>query len=153
MYLLFEPSRFSGIPEAERLSTMINIGINGFGRIGCMAFRAAIARKDAQVVAVNDVLDPRQLAHLLKYDSVRGRFGHDVVVKDGYLVLGERGGHPPLSPARPRPMDAQAVSPWMSHGAFWTSCNHSRQETSNHEMHKHYAAQTLGSARFRSSRR
>ena len=50
---------------------MITIGINGFGRIGRMAFRAAIARTDAQVVAVNDLLDPRQLAHLLKYDSVR----------------------------------------------------------------------------------
>jgi glyceraldehyde 3-phosphate dehydrogenase len=69
---------------------MINIGINGFGRIGRMAFRAAIARKDTQVVAVNDLLDPRQLAHLLKYDSVRGRFGHDVEVKDGYLVVDGR---------------------------------------------------------------
>ena len=69
---------------------MINIGINGFGRIGRMAFRAALSRKDIQVVAVNDLLDPRQLAHLLKYDSVRGRFGHDVVVKDGYLVVDGR---------------------------------------------------------------
>ena len=69
---------------------MITIGINGFGRIGRMAFRAAIARTDAQVVAVNDLLDPRQLAHLLKYDSVRGRFSHDVAVKDGYLVVDGR---------------------------------------------------------------
>ena len=69
---------------------MINIGINGFGRIGRMAFRAAVSRKDTQVVAVNDLLDPRQLAHLLKYDSVRGRFGHDVVVKDGCLVVDGR---------------------------------------------------------------
>jgi glyceraldehyde 3-phosphate dehydrogenase len=69
---------------------MTTIGINGFGRIGRMAFRAAIARTDAQVVAVNDLLDPRQLAHLLKYDSVRGRFGHDIAVKDGYLVVDGR---------------------------------------------------------------
>jgi glyceraldehyde 3-phosphate dehydrogenase len=55
-----------------------------------MAFRAAMGRKDTQVVAVNDLLDPRQLAHLLKYDSVRGRFGHDVAVKDGYLVVDGR---------------------------------------------------------------
>jgi len=69
---------------------MINIGINGFGRIGRMAFHAALSRKDTQVVAVNDLLDPRQLAHLLKYDSVRGRFGHDIAVKDGYLVVDGR---------------------------------------------------------------
>jgi glyceraldehyde 3-phosphate dehydrogenase len=69
---------------------MITIGINGFGRIGRMAFRAAMARKDTQVVAVNDLLEPDQLAHLLKYDSVRGRFGHDVAVKDGTLVVDGR---------------------------------------------------------------
>src|SRR5208283_6232833 len=90
IYLSFEPGRCGGIPEERRLSTMITIGINGFGRIGRMAFRAAIARTDTQVVAVNDLLDPRQLAHLLKYDSVRGRFGHDVAVKDGYLVVDGR---------------------------------------------------------------
>jgi hypothetical protein len=90
MRLSFEPRRFGAISHPRRLSTMTTIGINGFGRIGRMAFRAALARKDTQVVAVNDLLDPRQLAHLLKYDSVRGRFGHEVVAKDGILMVDGR---------------------------------------------------------------
>jgi glyceraldehyde 3-phosphate dehydrogenase len=45
---------------------MIKLGINGFGRIGRMAFRATLERDDVEVVAVNDLLDVRQLAHLLK---------------------------------------------------------------------------------------
>jgi len=69
---------------------MINIGINGFGRIGRMAFRAATARTDVRVVAVNDLLEPPQLAYLLKHDSVHGRFGHDVAVKDRQLVVDGR---------------------------------------------------------------
>ena len=69
---------------------MINIGINGFGRIGRMAFRAATARTDVRVVAVNDLLETPQLAYLLKHDSVHGRFGHDVAVKDRQLVVDGR---------------------------------------------------------------
>jgi glyceraldehyde 3-phosphate dehydrogenase len=69
---------------------MIKLGINGFGRIGRMAFRAALEHQDLQVVAVNDLLDVRQLAHLLKYDSVHGRLGHAVDVKDGFLVIDGR---------------------------------------------------------------
>jgi glyceraldehyde 3-phosphate dehydrogenase len=69
---------------------MIKIGINGFGRIGRMAFRAALERDDVEVVAVNDLLDVRQLAHLLKYDSVHGRLGRKVEVKDTFLVVGGR---------------------------------------------------------------
>ncbi|HMF41890.1 MAG TPA: glyceraldehyde 3-phosphate dehydrogenase NAD-binding domain-containing protein, partial [Polyangia bacterium] len=69
---------------------MLKIGINGFGRIGRMAFRAAAQRTDVQVVAVNDLLEPRQLAYLLKHDSVHGRFGHDVTLKDRFLVVGGR---------------------------------------------------------------
>ncbi len=49
---------------------MIKIGINGFGRIGRLAFRAAIEKKNVQVVAINDLLDVDYLAYLLKYDSV-----------------------------------------------------------------------------------
>ncbi len=66
----------------------IKVGINGFGRIGRMAFRAAI--KDfpgIEVVAINDLLDPEYLAYMLKYDSVHGRFDGDVTVKDGHLVV------------------------------------------------------------------
>ena len=69
---------------------MTKLGINGFGRIGRMAFRAALERTDVEVVAVNDLLDVRQLAHLLKYDSVHGRLRHTVEVKDNFLVVDGR---------------------------------------------------------------
>lgn len=66
----------------------IKVGINGFGRIGRMAFRAAVKDfKDIEVVAINDLLDPEYLAYMLKYDSVHGRFDGDVEVKDGHLVV------------------------------------------------------------------
>src|SRR5690606_13234671 len=60
---------------------------NGFGRIGRMVFRAAAARKDIEVVAINDLLDVDYLAYMLKYDSVHGRFKGDISVKDGKLVV------------------------------------------------------------------
>lgn len=66
---------------------MIKVGINGFGRIGRMVFRAAAQRDDLQVVAINDLLDADYLAYMLKYDSVHGRFKGDVGVKDGKLVV------------------------------------------------------------------
>ncbi|MBT9490346.1 MAG: hypothetical protein IV093_22805, partial [Rubrivivax sp.] len=54
----------------------IKIGINGFGRIGRMVFRAAIANHaDIQIVGINDLLEPDYLAYMLQYDSVHGRFG------------------------------------------------------------------------------
>lgn len=66
---------------------MIKIGINGFGRIGRLAFRSAIERDMMQVVAINDLLDVDYLAYLLKYDSVHGRFKGTVEVKDGNLLV------------------------------------------------------------------
>ncbi|MGB1043314.1 MAG: type I glyceraldehyde-3-phosphate dehydrogenase, partial [Tenacibaculum sp.] len=66
---------------------MIKIGINGFGRIGRLAFRSAMKRDNVQVVAINDLLDVDYLAYLLKYDSVHGRFDGEVEVKDGNLVV------------------------------------------------------------------
>ena len=66
---------------------MIKIGINGFGRIGRLAFRSAIQRDNVQVVAINDLLDVDYLAYLLKYDSVHGRFNGTVEVKDGNLIV------------------------------------------------------------------
>jgi glyceraldehyde 3-phosphate dehydrogenase len=66
---------------------MIRIGINGFGRIGRTALRAALLRKDVEVVAVNDLLELPQLAYLLQYDSVHGRLGGKVNVKDGFLLV------------------------------------------------------------------
>ena len=66
---------------------MIKIGINGFGRIGRLAFRSAVERENVQVVAINDLLDVDYLAYMLKYDSVHGKFDGDVEVKDGKLVV------------------------------------------------------------------
>lgn len=63
------------------------IGINGFGRIGRIAFRIAAEKSDVEVVAINDLLDVDHLAYLLKYDSVHGKFKGDVAVKDGNLVV------------------------------------------------------------------
>ena len=66
---------------------MIKVGINGFGRIGRIAFRSAIIRENIQVVAINDLLDIDYLAYLLKYDSVHGRFPGTVEVKGNILVV------------------------------------------------------------------
>ncbi|WP_040249034.1 type I glyceraldehyde-3-phosphate dehydrogenase [Psychroserpens mesophilus] len=65
----------------------MKLGINGFGRIGRIVFRATVKRNDVDVVAINDLLDVEHLAYLLKYDSVHGRFDGDVEVKDGNLVV------------------------------------------------------------------
>ncbi len=65
----------------------IKIGINGFGRIGRMVFRAAIANfKDVEVVGINDLLEPDYLAYMLKHDSVHGRFDGEVSV-DGHTLI------------------------------------------------------------------
>jgi|TARA_B110000902_G_scaffold163180_1_gene186679 glyceraldehyde 3-phosphate dehydrogenase len=66
---------------------MIKVGINGFGRIGRLAFRSAVKRDNVQVVAINDLLDVDYLAYMLKYDSVHGAFDGTVEVKDGKLVV------------------------------------------------------------------
>ncbi|HTL80367.1 MAG TPA: glyceraldehyde 3-phosphate dehydrogenase NAD-binding domain-containing protein, partial [Bacteroidia bacterium] len=60
----------------------LRIGINGFGRIGRVSFRVMMNRKDIDVVAINDLTDARTLAHLLKYDSVHGRFDGEVSADD-----------------------------------------------------------------------
>ena len=65
----------------------LKIGINGFGRIGRLVFRATVKRGDVDVVAINDLLDVDHLAYLLKYDSVHGLFDGTVEVKDGHLVV------------------------------------------------------------------
>ena len=69
----------------------IKIGINGFGRIGRMVFRAAAQSfSDIEVVGINDLLDPEQLAYLLKYDSVQGRFPGEVAVEGRTLIVNGR---------------------------------------------------------------
>ncbi|MBQ9892776.1 MAG: type I glyceraldehyde-3-phosphate dehydrogenase [Bacteroidales bacterium] len=68
---------------------MIKLGINGFGRIGRMVFRAAVENfaSDVQVVGINDLLDPDYLAYMLKYDSVHGKFNHEIAVEGNYLIV------------------------------------------------------------------
>ena len=68
---------------------MIKVGINGFGRIGRMVFRAAVKNfgNDIQIVGINDLLDADYLAYMLKYDSVHGRFDGEVAVEDGALIV------------------------------------------------------------------
>ena len=67
----------------------VTVAINGFGRIGRSFFRAYLENgTDMNVVAVNDLTDPAALAHLLKYDSVGGRLGHEVSVDGNYLIVG-----------------------------------------------------------------
>ena len=65
----------------------IRLGINGFGRIGRMVFRAAQDFDDVEIVAINDLLEPEYLAYMLKYDSVHGRFKGDVGVEGNTLVV------------------------------------------------------------------
>lgn len=65
----------------------IKIGINGFGRIGRIVFRATVNRPDVDVVAINDLLDVEHLAYLLEYDSVHGHFDGKIEIKDGNLVV------------------------------------------------------------------
>ena len=65
----------------------IRIGINGFGRIGRLAFRRAVSLPDVEVVAINDLIDVEYLAYMLRYDSTHGRFQGEVRVENGQLVV------------------------------------------------------------------
>jgi glyceraldehyde 3-phosphate dehydrogenase len=67
---------------------MLKVAINGFGRIGRAAFKALLAKKNVEVVAINDLTDAPTLAHLLKYDSVYGIYGKKVEAVKGNLVVG-----------------------------------------------------------------
>lgn len=66
---------------------MIKVGINGFGRIGRLVFRAAQSRNDIQVVGINDLISVDYMAYMLKYDTIHGRFDGTVEIKDGNLVV------------------------------------------------------------------
>ena len=66
---------------------MIKVGINGFGRIGRLVFRAAQSRSDIQIVGINDLIDVEYMSYMLRYDSIHGRFDGTVEVKDGKLVV------------------------------------------------------------------
>jgi len=65
----------------------IRVGINGFGRIGRLVFRASMQRDDVQIVGINDLLDVDYMAYMLKYDTVHGLFKGDVAVREGKLVV------------------------------------------------------------------
>jgi glyceraldehyde 3-phosphate dehydrogenase len=65
----------------------IKIGINGFGRIGRLVFRAAQKRDDVQVVGINDLISVEYMAYMLKYDTIHGQFDGTIEIKDGNLVV------------------------------------------------------------------
>ncbi len=66
---------------------MIKIGINGFGRIGRLAFRASLDHKNVEVVGINDLISPEYMAYMLKYDTVHGRFGGTVETTDHSIIV------------------------------------------------------------------
>lgn len=66
---------------------MIKVGINGFGRIGRLVFRAAQGRDDIQVVGINDLISVEYMAYMLKYDTIHGQFNGTIDIKDGNLVV------------------------------------------------------------------
>ena len=61
----------------------IKVGINGFGRIGRLVFRAAMTRNDIEIVGINDLIDVDYMVYMLKYDTMHGRFNGTVEAKDG----------------------------------------------------------------------
>lgn len=65
----------------------MKIGINGFGRIGRLAFRAAINRPNVEIVGINDLVDPEYMAYMLKYDSTHGEFKGTIAAEGGHLVV------------------------------------------------------------------
>ena len=68
----------------------IKLGINGFGRIGRMVFRASLKHPDVEVVAINDLTDSETMAHLLKYDSVHGQLDMEVTAKGDSIQVGDK---------------------------------------------------------------
>jgi glyceraldehyde 3-phosphate dehydrogenase len=90
----------------------IKVGINGFGRIGRLLYRAAIERKaDIEFVAINDLADAKTNAHLLKYDSVHGRFNGTVEVKGDTIVVNDK-------PLKVLAQKDPSALPWKDLGVF-----------------------------------
>lgn len=65
----------------------IKVGINGFGRIGRLVFRAAMTKNDIEIVGINDLVPVEYMAYMLKYDTMHGQFKGTIDVKDGKLVV------------------------------------------------------------------
>ena len=80
----------------------IKVGINGFGRIGRLVFRAAMNMPNIEIVGLNDLIDVDYMAYMLKYDSTHGPFKGDVKVKDGKIVVN---GKPIRVTSIPNPAD------------------------------------------------
>ena len=80
----------------------IKVGINGFGRIGRLVFRAAMTRDDIEIVGINDLIDVDYMVYMLKYDTMHGRFNGTVEAKDGKLVVN---GHAIRATAERNPED------------------------------------------------
>ncbi|MEX1112092.1 MAG: type I glyceraldehyde-3-phosphate dehydrogenase [Candidatus Andersenbacteria bacterium] len=72
------------------MSEKVRLAINGFGRIGRAAFKIALANDEIEVVAINDLGDLENLAYLLRYDTVYGRYAQDIELSDGKMVIGAR---------------------------------------------------------------
>ncbi|MCK4491496.1 MAG: aldehyde dehydrogenase, partial [Candidatus Altiarchaeales archaeon] len=66
---------------------MVNVAINGFGRIGRTVFRLGFKKPDIKIVAINDLADPKTLAHLLKHDSVHGIYNREVEIENSSIVV------------------------------------------------------------------
>lgn len=88
---------------------MTKVAINGFGRIGRLAFKSLLEKDNIEVVAINDLTDNQTLAHLLKYDSIHGRFNGTVEADDEYLIVN---GKKILATAERDP----AALPWKDNG-------------------------------------
>lgn len=65
----------------------INVGINGFGRIGRLVFRATQSREDIRIVGINDLMDVEYIAYMLKYDTIHGQFDGTIKTKEGKLIV------------------------------------------------------------------
>ena len=88
---------------------MVKIGINGFGRIGRMVFRAAMGNDNIEFVGINDLTDSKTLAHLLKYDSTNGIFTGTVEAKENAIVV--NGKDIPITAIK-----SPAELPWKDYG-------------------------------------
>jgi glyceraldehyde 3-phosphate dehydrogenase len=86
--VFFLATIFWGLSLSRRGLMMINVGINGFGRIGRNFFRAALANPNINIVGINDLTDNATLAHLLKYDSILGRLGLEVSHTEDTITVG-----------------------------------------------------------------
>lgn len=75
------------MPSFKEDKMAVKVGINGFGRIGRLVFRAALQNKNVEVVAINDLFEADYLAYMLKYDSVHGVFKGNIDAKDNQLVV------------------------------------------------------------------